>query len=60
MSPAESAFYEAAAKRFAASTAIYHVRSVVHFLFSQKLIPILKNFLNFHVSNTKSLSLHPK
>lgn len=30
MSPAESAFYEAAAKRFAASTAIYHVRSVVH------------------------------
>lgn len=30
MSPAESAFYEAAAKRFAASASIYRVRSVVH------------------------------
>lgn len=30
MSSTESAFYEAAAKRFAASTAVYRVRSVVH------------------------------
>ncbi len=30
MSPAETAFYEAAAKRFAASALVYRVRSVVH------------------------------